>query len=167
MFIYDSDLDLEFENVFKWNAFGYQYSSLMLKKEFFMSPPFGYGEYPMAIYLSLNGKIRFLARTMSTYRFRSSKYATRANVFSREAMIKDTKGSIESLRAIREYISDAQRRKLVDNKISASSTGLDSLLKMTDEEYNNDLKKQERLLDIKLFIRAHFRWLYKKIVSRK
>lgn len=167
MFIYTEDRDLEFEDVFRWNAFGYQYSSLLVKREFFTDPPFGYGEYPMAIYLSLNGRIVFLNRTMSVYRFRSGKHATRANVFSRKAMIADTKGSIEGLKKIRDYIDDDNRRQMVEDRIKASYERLEALLNMSDEEYGNRLIKQEHMLDIKLFIRSHFRTLYKMLVCRR
>ena len=167
MFIYNRDRDLEFEDIFKWNAFGYQYSSLLVKREFFTNPPFGYGEYPMAIYLALNGKIRFLNRNMSVYRFRSGKYATRANVFSRKAMIADTKGAIENMEKIRDYINDANRKKIVKDRIEASYEALDSLSNISDEEYEKRLLKQERMLDIKLFVRSHFRVLYKLIICRR
>lgn len=167
MFIYNEDRDLDFEDVFKWNAFGYQYSSLLVKRELFTDPPFGYGEYPMALYIALTGKIRFLSRNMSVYRFRSGKYATRANVFSRVAMINDTKGYIENLEKIRDYIIDANKKSLVEDRIEASYKGLDSLLNITDEEYEKRLLKQERMLDIKLFVRSHFRALYKIIVCRR
>lgn len=167
MFIYNRDRDLEFEDIFKWNAFGYQYSSLLVKREFFTNPPFGYGEYPMAIYLALNGKIRFLNRNMSVYRFRSGKYATRANVFSRKAMIADTKGSIENMEKIRDFINDANRKKIVKDRIEASYEALDSLSNISDEEYEKRLLKQERMLDIKLFVRSHFRVLYKLIICRR
>jgi len=167
MFVYDEDTDLEFRDILKWNAFGYQYSSLLVKKEFFVSPPFGYGEYPMALYLSLSGKIRFLASVMSEYRFRSGKYATRANVFSKEKMIRELVCSIDELREIKDYVKDDDQKELIEKKINSVLAGVESLGKMTDEQYNKGLKKQEYLLDIKLFVRSHIRWFYKMIISRR
>lgn len=167
MFVYDEDKDLEFKDILKWNAFGYQYSSLLVRKEYYTDPPFGYGEYPMALYLSLNGKIRFLAKTMSVYRFRSSQYATRANIFSKRAMINETEGIIEVFKKIKGYIKDDRKKELVENKISALSLGLESLKNMTDEQYNKGMRKQERMLDMKLYVRSHFKRLYKIIINRK
>lgn len=167
MFVYNEDRDLGFQDILKWNAFGYQYSSLFVKKEFFVSPPFGYGEYPMAIYLSLNGKIRFLARIMSMYRFRSSKYATRNNVFSRRAMLRENEGTIEGLKKIKDYIRDDDKKNLVEKKIQEALAGLEVLKNTTDEQYNKAIIKHEKLFDLKLFIRSHFRGIYTLIVSSR
>ena len=167
MFLYNEDTDMEFDDILKWNAFGYQYSSLLVKTEYFISPPFGYGEYPMAMYLSLNGKIRFLARNMSVYRFRSGKHATRANVFSHKAILAELEGTIAVLGKIRDYIKDENRKVLVDRKISTMLAGIESLRSMTDEEYNKSVKKQEILFDLKLFVRAYFRRIYQRIVYRR
>lgn len=166
MFVHNTDKDLEFEEIFLWNAFGYQYSSLLARREFFIKPQFGYGEYSMAIYLSLNGKIRFINRVMSEYRFRSSKYATRSNVFCRETMIRDIEGSIEELQSVKVYLTDESRKKLVDNKISESLDYLKTIQKMKDEEYDKFIRKREKMFDLKLFIRSHFKKVY-KIIKRK
>ena len=121
----------------------------------------------MAIYLALSGNIRFLARTMSEYRFRSNKHATRYNIFSKEATQKEAEEFVKMLEVIRDYTDNDEYKILIEEKIRASINGLEALRNQSDEQYYKELRKNERIFDIKLFIRAHFKGLYRSIVNRK
>lgn len=66
------DMDLEFKKVVKKGNAEFQLSSVMCRREMFDLPQElegnGFGDYPLAIYLMLNGKIRYLKDVMSVYR---------------------------------------------------------------------------------------------------
>lgn len=75
MYKHDVDEDIKVEDVLADGSSAYHTSSLMYRKEYaelrpdFMEVKRGFRDYPMAIYLFLSGKIRFLADVMSAYRF--------------------------------------------------------------------------------------------------
>lgn len=66
------DMDLVFEKVVARGNAQFQLSSLMCKKEFFSVPDEikgnGFGDYPLAIYLMLCGKVHYFKDVMSVYR---------------------------------------------------------------------------------------------------
>ena len=66
------DTDLEFEKVIERGNSQFQLSSLVCRKEFFCIPDEivakGFGDYPLAIYLILKGKIHYFNDVMSVYR---------------------------------------------------------------------------------------------------
>lgn len=68
------DYDLTVKDVYSRGGQSYQTSSLMYRKQYAYSFPhyFTYvwpiGDYPLALYLATNGKIRFINKIMSTYR---------------------------------------------------------------------------------------------------
>lgn len=78
MYHHDQDEDISFYDVIPAGSRGYHTSSLMYRSEYNFDRPLffeiaqGYGDYPLAIYLSLVGKIRFLKETMSVYRLETS-----------------------------------------------------------------------------------------------
>ncbi len=167
MFVYSKDTDLTFEDIMKWNAFGYQTSSLLTKKELVEhTPPFGYGEHSMAIYLSLGGKIRFIAKTMSVYRFRSGEFATRANTKSRKKLLDEYKQTVDNLKLIYDYV-DSGKKKLVQARLNGYLEGIKYLENMSDEKYLSKSKRLERNNWIKLFVRANFQWLYKILKDKQ
>ncbi len=167
MFVWKNDTDLTFEDIMKWSAFGYQTSSLFTKKELVEhTPPFGYGEHSMAIYLALVGKIRFIAKTMSVYRFRSSEFATRANTRSRQKLLEEYKQTVENLNQVHDYV-DSEKKKLVQVRIDGYIEGIKHLENISDEQYLSESKRLERNNGIKLFIRANFQGLYKILKEKQ
>lgn len=74
MFFHEADEDVTFEQAVQKGSACYQTSALMYRiaytkqrPEFFKKAR-GFGDYPLAIYLTLSGKVRFLNQTMSVYR---------------------------------------------------------------------------------------------------
>ncbi len=75
-----ADRDISFELIIEGMRHSYHTSSIMARREFIVKPPdfvniagkFGFLDYPIAIWLNMNGKVRFLERFMSTYRVASN-----------------------------------------------------------------------------------------------
>ena len=161
MFVWNKNTDLMFEDILRWSSYGYQTSSLMTRKELVAkTPPFGYCEYPLALYLVLSGKIYFMANVMSLYRFRSNKMATRANVLYKEKIENEYKETIEMLYKVYDYV-DKSKKELVYNKVKSYEKTLSKIMKLTEDEYFIAYKKSERVSTIKYFIRANFQNVYK------
>ena len=65
--------DIELKDVVRKGGAAFHVSSLLAKTEYFLIPDEltvkGFGDYPKAIYLALNGKIRYINKAMSVYRY--------------------------------------------------------------------------------------------------
>ena len=65
--------DIELKDVVRKGGAAFHISSLLAKTEYFSIPDEltvkGFGDYPKVIYLAINGKIRFINKTMSVYRY--------------------------------------------------------------------------------------------------
>lgn len=83
MFSHTQDEDITVAEALAVGGGCYHTSSLMYRREYIYNRPAffqkakGFADYPMAIYLTLSGKMRFINRTMSYYRFGSISSWTR------------------------------------------------------------------------------------------
>ena len=74
MYSRTQDADIGFEDVILRGAQSFHTSSVMYRRQYganrpaFFQKAKTFGDYPLAIYLALSGKIRFISRTMSVYR---------------------------------------------------------------------------------------------------
>ena len=81
------DRDLDFAQVAKGMHVSFHTSSMLMRREFVENPPefllksqaYGFTDYPQALWLAHNGKIRFLDRPMSVYRIGSNPDAWSSN----------------------------------------------------------------------------------------
>lgn len=81
------DRDIGFLDVVQSGSACYQTASLMHRREYALNMPdfycntikHGFGDYPLSIYLALSGKIRYLGKIMSVYRFGSASSWTASN----------------------------------------------------------------------------------------
>jgi len=68
----DQDRDLTFKEVVNYSAACFHTSSILCRREWFCIPDElranGFGDYPRAVYMRLNGKIHYLKDIMSVYR---------------------------------------------------------------------------------------------------
>lgn len=86
MYFHEKDDDLTFSDVVQGGSCSYHTSSLMYRMEYaenrpdFFKKAKRFGDYPLAIYLSLSGKIRFLNKVMSIYRVETNSSWTKANI---------------------------------------------------------------------------------------
>ena len=72
--LYDrKEKDIKLKDVVRKGGAAFHISSLLAKKEYFLIPDEltvkGLGDYPKTIYLAINGKIRFINKAMSVYRY--------------------------------------------------------------------------------------------------
>ena len=68
----EQDRDLTFKEVVNYSAACFHTSSILCRREWFCIPDElranGFGDYPRAVYMRLNGKIYYLKDIMSVYR---------------------------------------------------------------------------------------------------
>lgn len=106
MFSNEKSFDIKLENVIKAGSAYFQTSSLMYRRCLrnnlpeFMKKNWGFGDYPLSIFLALSGKIYYMNRTMSVYRFGSTESFTSRNGRSTDKMINIYTNIINMLKAI-------------------------------------------------------------------
>ena len=165
------DQDFLFEDVIK--GMPYQTSSLLARRELILrNPDFylrcvanGFGDYPQAIWLSMNGKIRFMGRVMSTYRYQSNASSWSAQTYQdREKLLSHQEAIIELLQAVKSYVS-AERAALADQVIlqkqfeAAEIKG--EYLQMKRPPFEALYAKLSAAHRFKIFVKQHFPGLYR------
>lgn len=109
---HSSDRDVRMEDVISGMSAAYHTSSLTAKKELLASPPdfyfiaseYGFGDYPDALWLMLNGPVRYLDRCMSVYRLNSVPTAWSSGVDGQyDKLRRFIVGKLEMLRACRPH----------------------------------------------------------------
>ena len=125
LFAQDGDRDISFEQVIHGMSFAFHTSSIVARREYLVNPPdfrevaFGYGftDYPVGIWLTMKGKVRFLDRNMSVYRIGSNPTAWSSNVSRHYHKLKQfVTGEREMLRTLRPHLPP-ERAALVDRVI--------------------------------------------------
>ena len=122
----DADCDMEFSDILPGMSHAWHTSSLLGRTDLLADPPdfydiaaeAGFGDFPYALWLRLNGKIRFLARFMSCYRLSSgtdSWSADQEKQTSRRTRF--FRGVIDMLTAFRAHVADAELLRLTDEWI--------------------------------------------------
>ena len=103
----EGDRDLELKDILPGMAHAYHTSSLMFRREYGSGFPdyfdcgvrYGFADYPRALFLRSQGKIRFLDVPMSIYRVRSNQDSWSANVDGQYQKLRHfIQGQIEVLR---------------------------------------------------------------------
>lgn len=103
------DEDVSFTETLKRGSATYHTSSLMFRREYaFRKPDFfeeakGFGDYPMAIYLTGVGKVRFINRVMSVYRWGTESSWTHINTVNPQNQVKFCENVSKMLRKVNSY----------------------------------------------------------------
>ncbi len=106
------DCDVGVAEVLRGVSYSFHTSSLMAKKAviadvrdfFYVGLEHGFGDHPDALWLIVNGPIRYLNRCMSVYRIHSSGLSWSANVDSQYQKLREyTQGECRLLQAFRPY----------------------------------------------------------------
>lgn len=122
----EEDCDMEFEDILPGMNHAWHTSSLLGKTELLADPPdfyaiaadAGFGDFPYALWLRLNGKIRFLARFMSRYRINSGASSWSSDVEAETSRrTRFFRGAIDMLTAFRAHVTDPALLKLTDDWI--------------------------------------------------
>lgn len=113
MFSHDADEDISFEKVIRKGGGCFHTSSLMYRMPYasnrpeFFNKAVGFSDYPLAIYLALSGKIRFLNRDMSHYRFGSVNSWTSRSRANAQRIVKHHGYVIDMLEEVDRYTNYA------------------------------------------------------------
>lgn len=128
----------------------------------------GVGDYPTAIYLSICGKVHYIDRCFSAYRF-CAKGSWSEKYQDKEIAIESNNLLIKGLRRIQEVyrgqFDDAIEQKIVELKVNNAVLNKDAKTLLSGDlfEYYNSLCVVQKL---KLFLRMHFPSIYKRLSNR-
>ena len=126
-----TDKDITFEEAIKGGNMSFQMSSMIYRKELaydrpdFFTKAKGFGDYPLSIWLTLSGKVRFFARNMSTYRYlRDGSWTLKNRQDDGQKKIAHFASVIDMLRSVDDY-TDGIYRKLIKKVILKNEFEID------------------------------------------
>ncbi len=141
LFPQTGDRDIPFETVLQGMSHAFHTSSILARRQFLTDPPdfrdvafsYGFTDHAIGLWLTMNGKVRFLDRCMSLYRVGSNPSAWSSGVDRQYGkLIRFVTGQREMLQTLRPHV-DAERRTLVDREILAREFELLYLRGKTEE----------------------------------
>ncbi len=125
LFPQTGDRDIGFETVIQGMSHSFHTSSIVARREWIVKSPdfryvawdYDFTDYAVAVWLSMNGKIRFLDRCMSLYRIGSNPGAWSSGLGKHYAKrLRFVTGEREMLRAVKPHV-DPERQALLDQVI--------------------------------------------------
>ena len=125
LFAEGEDRDVPFEQVIRGMSHAFHTSSILARREYIVNPPkfrnvafrHGFTDYAVGVWLTLNGKVRFLDRCMSVYNISSGVASWSSNTAKHYDKLKRfIVGEREMLCGVREHV-DGERAALVDQVI--------------------------------------------------
>lgn len=122
MYNNDYERDLSFEEIVKRGGACYHTTSLMYRIQYADNRPHFFevikpiGDYPLSIYLILNGKIHFINKIMSCYRL-GTEYSWSKSNMNKDNRILRTKKIIQMLNEVNEY-SNYKYEQVINSVIS-------------------------------------------------
>lgn len=125
LFAAGEDRDVPFEQVIRGMSHAFHTSSILARREYIVDPPdfrsvafsYGFTDYAVGVWLTLNGKVRFLDRCMSVYRIGSNPTAWSSKVDRNYDKLRQfVTGEREMLLAVKPHVSPEQAA-LVDRVI--------------------------------------------------
>ena len=119
------DRDVPFSTIIRGMSFCFHTSSIVGRSDWMCHPPdfqrvafsYGFTDYAIALWLSLNGKIRFLDTPMSVYRVNSNPTAwTSGRDGAYDKKVAFVTGEIEMMKTLLPHL-DAQQRALTEEEL--------------------------------------------------
>lgn len=110
----EGDRDVEFSTVIKGMSFAFHTSSILARSEYIVEPPefhfvagsYGFTDYAIGLWLTMNGKVRFIDRPMSMYRISSNPEAWSSNLGRQYGKLKEfIEGECEMMRSMLPMLS--------------------------------------------------------------
>ena len=141
LFAQTGDRDIPFEQVLQGMSFAFHTSSILARREWILNPPdfrdlaFGYGftDYAVGLWLTMNGKVRFLDRCMSLYRIGSNPSSWSSGVNRQYGKLtRFVTGEIEMLKLVKTRV-EPPRREAVDRVLQEREFELLYLRGKTEE----------------------------------
>lgn len=111
------DRDIPFEHVVKGMGISYHTSAILSRREYLVKSPdfktvatkYGFSDYPIGIWLSMKGKVRFMERSMSVYRVASNSGSWSHGVGRRYGSLKRfIQGEIAMFEALLPHLNSEQ-----------------------------------------------------------
>ncbi len=180
MYSHKKDEDLTFFDVVQRGGCCYQTSSLMYRREYFDNRPaffdkaVGFGDYPLAIYLALSGKIRFLNRTMSVYRAESENSWSSRNIASMHKAATSYGHVANMLESVNEYTEGKYQEILQELVLENRYLSLyfdEKYDELRKEPFRKIYKKHSFSYRMKTYIKQYCHGIYhyyrKKIYARR
>ena len=118
--------DVEFSTIIKGMNHAFHTSSILTKKELFLDPPdfydtafsFGFTDYAIALWMVMNGKIRFIDEPMSVYRVSSNSDAWSSGVGRNYGKLTGfVKGEIAMMETLLLHLSGREAELTKDEKL--------------------------------------------------
>ena len=114
------DCDIGFETVIKGMNHSFHTSSIMARREYIVSPPdfyyaaaeHGFTDYAIGLWLTMNGKVRFIDKVMSVYRISSNPAAWSAELSRHYARLTEfIRGEIAMMEKILGHVEGAEKEQ--------------------------------------------------------
>ena len=176
----DSDCDMEFTDILPGMSYAWHTSSLLARTDLLADPPdfytvaadAGFGDFPYALWLRLNGKIRFLARFMSRYRLSSSADSWSADLEKQTSRrTRFQRGVIAMLTVFRGHVTDETLLKLTDEWIDRWNFQLLYTLgrdrELRQEPYRAILREKPLSFRVKNLVKCAFPALHRLYRKRQ
>ncbi|MGY3724760.1 Glycosyl transferase family 2 [Granulicatella balaenopterae] len=172
----DAERDITFENALEGVKGSYHISSLMYRYEYGRKTPkffdmINVGDYPMGIYLTMSGKVRYLNEVMSVYRYGTDgSWTSRTGISTLNEKINEKKQLINFYEEIKIYTNEENCRKLdvqiLDQKIDILTIKGD-FKKIKTAPYKDVFNGKSKKMKLKIFIKCVFHNSYMKYHNRR
>lgn len=166
------DCDILLTNTLEGITNCYQTASLMFRRQYaFNRPAFyyntskkGFGDYPLAIFLAVNGPIRYLGRIMSVYRFGTETSWTTRNRKNTHLAARHYRHVGEMLQEVNEYTNCVYKDQI--EKLIAKNNYLalyfdEKYAEMRKPEYREFYEKETVGFRIKMRLKQYCNPLYR------
>ena len=176
----EEDCDMEFSDILPGMSYAWHTSALLGRTDLLANPPdfytvaadAGFGDFPYALWLRLNGKIRFLARFMSRYRLSSGTDSWSADLEKQTSRrTRFLRGVIDMLTAFRAHVRDEALLKLTDEWIDRWNFQLLYTLgrdrELRKPPYRAFLREKPLSFRVKNFIKCTFPALHRLYRRRR
>ena len=176
----EEDCDMEFSDILPGMSYAWHTSALLGRTDLLANPPdfytvaadAGFGDFPYALWLRLNGKIRFLARFMSRYRLSSGSDSWSADLEKQTSRrTRFLRGVIDMLTAFRAHVRDEALLKLTDEWIDRWNFQLLYTLgrdrELRKPPYRAFLREKPLSFRVKNFIKCAFPALHRLYRRRR
>lgn len=169
MYSHDEDEDISFLDAAIGGGECFQTASLMYRvcyahnRPDFVKKARSFGDYQLAMYLTLSGKVRFINRVMSVYRAGTESSWTKAHVMDMKKIVNVCRENISLLTEVDEYTDYQYHEKLQeyigywDYQIHYNEEDYKALRK---NPYRKIYMSQSRAYRMKTYLRQYFPKLY-------
>jgi len=167
------DRDVEFETVVKGMSSAFHTSSILARKEYIVSPPdfhyvagsYGFTDYAIGLWLTMNGKVRFIDREMSVYRISSNPEAWSSNLGRQYGKLKEfITGEIAMMETMLPQL-EGNKKEAVENELILRRFELYDIIgqveKLYEPPYRDILKARPASYRLKTGIKKAFPSLHK------